>query len=153
MINDPHGQSRPVRQAGRYLRITRLCGIGAILIGIAGLLGWIFEQAILNSIVPGLKPIAISASLVFITLGLLEWAAGRSQLTRRTALLLFIPAALMVVFGVLEVITLVTGLPVSIEDAILKRSPALFQNSQTHIAPAASVLVLLIVAPLPSGGA
>lgn len=59
-----------VRSASNlFLRMARLCGVGSVFIGISGLLGWIFDIAVLTSIIPGYKRMAISMSLIAILLG------------------------------------------------------------------------------------
>ncbi|MHB9134575.1 MAG: sensor histidine kinase [Armatimonadota bacterium] len=125
-------------------RIAQLCGLAAMLIGIFGLLGWIFVLPVLNSIIPGYKPIAISASIVFFLLGFVEFFAARRLLQRAMAIVLLGMALVLTLFGLLETITLVTQRDVSLEDLILRRSPQLFANPNTQIAPVAGILVLLI---------
>lgn len=130
--------------ADPYLRIARWCGIVAILIGISGIFGWVFGIPALNSIVPGLKPIAISAAIASILLGGVQFFIARAPLRRPVNILLLGIALFITLFGLLEIISLVPGVDVSIEDAVLRHYPALFANPNAHIAPAAAILVFLL---------
>jgi len=118
--------------------------VGTALIGVAGLLGWIFRIPVLNSIIPGLKPIAISASIVFILLGGVQCFITRGLHHRGMAWLLLVVSLLITLFGLLEVIKLIFGTDISLEDAVLRHYPSYFFNPKAHIAPAASALVFLI---------
>lgn len=103
-----------------YQRTARYSGAGAILIGVSGLLGWIFRISALTSIIPGLKPIAISASIVFIFLGSVLFLAAADLCHPRRQRVLMGVALFTTLFGLLEIIHLITGTPVSLEDAILR---------------------------------
>jgi len=127
-----------------YLRTVRICAAGSILIGVSGILGWIFGIPELNSIIPGLKPFAISASLVFLALGIVQFLSASAPCRHGRMLIFLGVTGIITLFGLLEIIQLITGVLVSIEDAILRHYPALFNNPNAHIAPIAMVLVLLI---------
>lgn len=128
----------------RYPRIARLCGAGVIIIGISGLLGWIFNIPELNSIIPGYKPIAISAAIVFILLGTAQLVIAGPHISRISSTICFGITIFVTLFGLLETLQLLTGLPVSLEDAILRHYPTLFANPNTQISPVAGLLAFLI---------
>lgn len=128
----------------RSLRIVRLCGLIVMAIGVSGLLGWILGNLVLNSIYPGYKPIAVSAAIIFILLGGVQVLVTYPPLHRGVTLLLFALTLGATVFGLLEIIHLVTGADVTIENAILRQYPALYSDPNAHISPVAGVLVWLI---------
>ncbi|HEY3415553.1 MAG TPA: PAS domain S-box protein [Armatimonadota bacterium] len=138
------GQQQGRDADGIDLRIARICGVATFIIGCAGILGWVTGVMALSSIFPGYKPIAISASLVFLLLGGVQFLAARPRLPRDMGIVLLVVSALVVLFDLFEVIQLITGALVSIEDAILRHYPMRFANPDTHIAPAASMLVFFI---------
>jgi len=129
--------------ANPYARIAWWCGVGAVGIGIAGLLGWIFNLPVLTSIVPGLKPIAVSAAIAFLLLGIIQLGMARPR-SRVASIVLFCLALLLTLFGLLEIIYLVTGSDVSIEDAILRHYPGALANPNAHIAPVAGIFIFLL---------
>ena len=137
-------EQTPARLIPSYRRVAQWCGVGTLLIGISGLLGWIFGIPELNSIIPGLKPIAVSASIVFILLGGVQFLAARVLLRRTAAIVLLGITLFITLFGLLEIIYLVTGVYLTIEDAVLRHYPSLFANQNAHTSPAAGVLVFLI---------
>ena len=104
--------------ADPYLRLARWCGMGAVLIGISVILGWMFGTPALNAILPGLKPIAVSAAIAFILLGSVQLLLACAPLPRGVCMFLLGIALLVTVFGLLEIVYLVTGVDVSLEDAI-----------------------------------
>ncbi|HOS44693.1 MAG TPA: hypothetical protein PK794_13470, partial [Armatimonadota bacterium] len=112
----------------RRYRIARLCGAGAILIGLTGLLGWLTGNAVLTSIVPGYKPIAITVSVLVLMLGGLLVLAARPPMPRPLAGLGLAITAAVAVFTLLEILLLLTGINPTIEDALLRLFPALHQN-------------------------
>jgi signal transduction histidine kinase len=128
----------------KYERLARLCGLVAMLIGISGLLGWSFNLPVLHSIVPGYKPIAISASMLFLFLGGFQLISTRRSLTRITAGILLAFTLFIILVALLEIIDLLFGTRLSIEDAILRQYPVIYQNPDALISPVASVLVLLL---------
>ncbi|OPZ82864.1 MAG: Phytochrome-like protein cph1 [bacterium ADurb.Bin429] len=132
----------------RRYRTARLCGAGAILIGLSGLFGWITARAIFNSIVPGYKPIAITASVLSLLLGGVLLLMARERLARSLAGILLVITAIVAIFTLLEIFLLLTGINLTIEDAILQRFPALFQNPDVHISPVASTLMFVIAVAL-----
>lgn len=125
-------------------RIAQWCAVMAMLIGVSGLLGWIFNVPLLNSIIPGSKPIAISAAISFIILGCAQLVLTRTTLSRGAGIMLFGVSLFMTLFGLLEIVYLVTGFEVSFEDLILKHYPVLFHNPDANISPVAGMLVFLI---------
>ena len=131
-------------EAGDDGRVARWCGAMAALIGIAGLIGWYFTLPVLKSIVPGYKPIAISAAIVFILLGEVQFFAARAPLRREVSISLLIVALLITLFGLLEIVQLATGMNVTIEDAILKYYPTLYADPDVHISPVAGIFVFLL---------
>jgi len=128
----------------RNLLIARFCGLGAMFIGIAGMAGWIFNIPALNSIIPGYKPIAISATILFVILGGVQLLLTHPRLSPVVRLFLLAVTLFVTLFGLLEIVQTVTGAPVSIEDAILRHYPALFANPDANISPVAGLLVFLI---------
>ncbi|MHB9130229.1 MAG: sensor histidine kinase [Armatimonadota bacterium] len=130
--------------ANPYLRLARICGVSAILIGISGILGWVLGIPVLNSVIPGYQPIVISTSLVFILLGGGLFFITRPWLPRSLSITFLIVALAITIFGLLEVIKLITGVDVSLENVILRHYPSLFNNPTFHISPVTGVLVLLI---------
>jgi len=126
-----------------YTIIARLCGAGAAVIGIAGLLGWILDLPVLSSIVPGYKPIAISMSIIVILLGGAQVFIAR-RVSSGLASILSIITLFITLFGLLEIIQLLTGLNATIENEILRRYPALYIQPDAHISPVAGILTFLI---------
>lgn len=124
--------------------VTRICGVVAVLIGAFGIIGWIFRIPLLTSIFPEYKPIAISASVCFILLGSVQFLATRARLSRGVGVILLGITAIITLFGLAETISLLTGLPVSIDDGYFRLYPVLFSNKLAHISPAAGIFILLI---------
>jgi len=126
------------------LLVERVCGIGAMVIGLAGLLGWAFAVPALTSIISGYKPIAVSAAISVILLGGVQWLITIPRLSRAfSAVLLFI-TLILTLFGLLEIIYLLTGFNLTIEDAFLRHVPVLYANPLAHISPVAGILVFLL---------
>ena len=135
-----HGQQATnVNSAGRADR-----AIAAILIGVSGLLGWVFHLPVLNSILPGEKPIAISAALLFMLLGGVQYALTYPSLQRGVLLILLCLTLFTTLFGLSEIVSLLTGMSTTIEDVFLRHFPALFADRNAHISPIAGMLVFLI---------
>ncbi len=132
----------------RRYRIARLCGAGAILIGLTGLLGWLTGNAVLTSIVPGYKPIAITVSVLVLMLGGLLVLAARPPMPRPLAGLGLAITAAVAVFTLLEILLLLTGINPTIEDALLRLFPALHRNPEVQISPVASTLLCCIAVAL-----
>ncbi|MHB9105421.1 MAG: PAS domain S-box protein [Armatimonadota bacterium] len=124
-------------------RIAQLCGVGAILIGSSGLLGWMLDIPALNRIIPGYKPIAVSMSMIAILLGGVQILLAR-RLSRWAAAVLLVVPLFIAVFGLLEIILLVTGINLTIEDAMLRQYPALDAHPDARISPVAGILSFLI---------
>ena len=138
-----NGSERSDNMPSPSVRVAQLCGAGAILIGTLGLLGWLFDAPALSSIVPGYKPIAISMSIIAILLGGVQVLLAR-PLSRRVAAVLLVIPLFIVVFGLLEIILLVAGVDITIENAILRHYPRLYSLPDVHISPVASILSFLI---------
>lgn len=137
-----HSQTQTTKD--RLLRIARWAGIGSAFIGIVGLLGWIFGIQPLTSIVPGYKPIAISAAILFVLLGVVQYLITRMPPARWIPYILLGLTLFATLFGFLEIVYLVTGLNLSIEDLFLRQYPVLNRNPQAHISPIAGILVFFI---------
>ena len=126
-----------------YRRVARWCGVGTLCIGASSLLGRAFALPFLFSFIPGYQPIAVSAALICLLLG---GALYLMTSPRRRGVLRVLLGGVGVVtlFTLLEVIQLVTGARVGIDENIFLHYPRLIVNPPTRISPAASVLFLLI---------
>ena len=142
-FHNPVGSQTPSMRHKSYCRLARICAVAAILIGIAGMLGWILRIPVLTSIVPTYKPIAISAAILFVLLGGVQWLACPLR-HRGLGILLLCITLFVTLFGLSEFIFLVTGIDVTIEDAILRQFPTLEKIRDIHIAPVAGILLFFI---------
>jgi PAS domain S-box-containing protein len=123
--------------------LARGCGAAAIVLGLMGLLGWVLHVPILTNLIPGTKSIAYSAAINFILLGMIIWFAADAFLPRRRAAGLLVLSLLATLFGCLELLQVITRLPVSLEDHVLRLLPLLYADPRVHIAPGAMALIFL----------
>lgn len=124
--------------------LARWPGLLVMLIGLSGLLGWVFGLPVLTSIVPGYTPMAISVSLIFTILGGVHLFLARSGRSSRGMGLLLGITLLITLFGLSEIIFIITGINVTMEDALLRLFPELAVSPQAHIAPITGVLVCFL---------
>lgn len=115
-----------------------------MLVGLFGLLGWVLDLPVLNSIIPGYKPIAPSAAILFVILGLVQILSVRGPRSRVAGFILLGVSLLVTLFGSLEIFYLLTGVDVSIEDLVLRQYPSVLANPNANISPVAGILVFLI---------
>lgn len=137
-------QPEAMAERNTFTRPARLCGAAAMFIGVSGLLGWLFSIPWLTSVIPGTKPIAISMAFFAVMLGAIQWLLTRSRLPRTLIAVLLSATTIIILFDVLQIIDLLTGVDASIENRILRQYPALTQDIDVFISPVASVLTGLI---------
>lgn len=125
------------------LRVAWLCGLGAAVFGLAGILGWLINLPVLHSIIPGYTPIAFSMAIIAVLLGGVQMLLCR-PLPRPATVALLVLTAFITVFSLLEVILLITGIDLTIENALLRRFPALYSQPNVHISPVAGIIVFFI---------
>jgi PAS domain S-box-containing protein len=153
------GEDKPEKQFLDYRRVVIFCGLATALTGILGLAGLLFGLPLLTSVLPGLKPIALSAAIAWIILGLSLVEFVNSPFNRRMrnlviAIVFFVTAA-----SALELPLNILGSHFLTEPLFIKAGDALSPLPSTPISPLAvfiillsssSLLLLLAFSPIPN---
>ena len=129
---------------GSFLRRVSLFGAaGAILIALLGLLGYVPGLGLLGSVHEGYVPMAPSTAISFIVLGgVLLWMTLRS-LSDASLVLFGALAALVSLFGALEVGGHFTGRDLNFEDALVPSAGYLGEIPIARMSPATGAAFLL----------
>jgi len=79
----------------RYAALSRLCGVGVLLLGLVVLAGWAFDIPRLKSVLPGLVSMKANTALGFILSGLALWlkAEGGKRKAERGISLASVPSS------------------------------------------------------------
>ena len=128
-------------------RIAALCSIGAVLLGAAGLAGWGLGLPFLTRIVAGYKAIAPSVAVSLIMLGSvqLRMAAG---VGRRERVVWAAVVGLIFLFGALEVIGLLVGADLNLEDAMTQCIARVSSVPFQTMSPVAGAILFLVGAAM-----
>jgi PAS domain S-box-containing protein len=126
-----------------YPALGVTCGLAAALMGILGLVGLVFGIQVLTSVFPGLKPIALSASLAWIILGfvlaaraLRPWDGVMQRAASAVVLLIAVVCAL-------ELPLNLAGTHFMAETFLIRTGDVIFPVPSTPISPLAVILILL----------
>lgn len=129
-------------------RVASLSAAGAVLLGIAGLAGWGLRLPRLTRILPQYKAIAPSVAVALVILGviLLRQARGRRGSVERT--LAAVVAALISLFGLLEIIGFFVGADLNREDALTGYLAQSLSIPFETMSPVAGALLFLVGAAM-----
>jgi PAS domain S-box-containing protein len=124
-------------------RVATLCGAGAALLGIAGLVGWGFGTPVLTRIAAGYKAIAPSVAVFLIILGLVlrrlaAGGAGRRERVVSAAVVGFIS-----LYGLLDFIGFLVGADLNREDALTQYLASVSSVPFETMSPVAGALLFL----------
>lgn len=98
--------------------VTTLCGAAAALLGLLGVVGWIFGSRLLGGLSPAYFPMAPSTALVFMLLGTILALHGGEPQSRRGAVLAVALVGLVTVFGLLEAVGFFIGTDLTYEELL-----------------------------------
>ncbi len=128
--------------------IATLCGLGAVLLGVAGLVGWIFRINFLIRIAPGFKGIApvIATFLIFLGLILLRLTTGHIGKSER--LLWAAVAGFISLYSFLDPIGFVVGADPNFEDALTAYLTKVSSIPFETMSPIAGALMFLLGAAM-----
>ncbi len=123
-------------------RITLAVGLITAAIGALGLLGLASGVTAFTSVLPGYKPIAVSAAIIWIFLGIvLVLHATRGQ-TGKLVLAVQVILAGIAIIEATELVFSLMGTHTFIELLSVRAGSALLGNPTTPISPAASALII-----------
>ncbi|MFA4876016.1 MAG: PAS domain S-box protein [Methanoregula sp.] len=133
----PRDRNSPFRDTG----VT--CGLAVALIGLLGLAGLWFGIPLLTSVLPGLKPIAISACLAWIVLGLVLAICAYRLPEGRIWLAVSALVLLIIVLSAMEIPMNIMGGHIFVETLLIRSGDAVFATSLTPISPLAAILLFI----------
>jgi len=129
---------------GSFLRRVSVFGAaGAILIALFGLLGYVPGLGLLGSVRKGYIPMAPSTAVSFIVLGGILLALALRPLSGASRVLLGAVAALVSLFGALEVAGHFTGRDLNFEDALVPAAGYLGEIPVARMSPSTGALFFL----------
>ena len=137
-------------------RITIASGLVTAAIGGLGLIGLAFGIIAFTSVLPGFKPIALSAALIWIFLGIVLAVNTIRPIGGGRALIVRLALAGIVIIEAYEFLSSLTGGHSFFESISIQAGSALFATPTTPISPAASGLIIaagsaLLLLFFPSG--
>ncbi len=130
-------------QSSFLRRVSILGAAGAIIIASIGLLGYVPGLGLLGSVHEGYIPMAPSTAISFIVLGGILLALTRAALPRAIPMVLIFLAALVSLFGALEVAGHFTGRDLNFEDALVPSAGYLGEIPIARMSPATGAAFLL----------
>jgi len=125
-----------------YTRVTCWCAAGVILLALCGIAGWTIAPLLWASGLPGMKPMAPSAAVLLLLMGLLLLGYQRHRHAVWYQLPAIILATLISFFTLVETYAKLSSTGTSLEESILHRIPA-WNTSIAFISPMAAVLIYL----------
>ncbi|NMB79401.1 MAG: PAS domain S-box protein [Methanomicrobiales archaeon] len=125
----------------RALIIT--CGLGTVLIGILGIIGLRFGIPLLSSVLPQLKPIAFSACLAWMVLGLVLACSVYRPLKGLAGNICLAIIVLLAVFSAIELPLNLMGSHFVADTVLTRIGDSFFTSPSTPISPLAALLILL----------
>ncbi len=142
--NAEKGGARHGYNRGRLLvRVAVLGATGAIIVALMGLLGYVPGLGFLGSVREGYIPMAPSTSISFLVLGGILLAMTWRSLPETNLVLFTSPAALVSLFGALEVAGHLTERDLNFEDALVPNAGHLGEIPIARMSPSTGALFFI----------
>jgi PAS domain S-box-containing protein len=129
---------------GSFLRRVWIAGAaGAVIVAVMGLLGYVPGLGVLGSVRPDYIPMAPSTAISFIVLGGILLVLTRRSLSGASLIFLGALAALVSLFGLLEVAGYFAGMELNFEDVLVPSAGHLGEIPIGRMSPATGAAFLL----------
>ena len=124
--SDLHGHTQPIPTPTLHIHpITLVAAMTSIFVGLAVLVGWVFEVTVLKSVLPDLASMKASSAVSFILLGSALWLSIAGKPGRPLAIMGRVAALAAALIAAASLLDFATGADIGIDDLM-------FTNHQTE---------------------
>jgi PAS domain S-box-containing protein len=135
------------RRAPAYGGLSRSAGAAVMAIGYLVIIGWLFDAAVLKSVIPGAMPMHFSTALAFIFTGAALWLAGGENPSFRERAVAHCCAGLSALLAGVSLSEYLFGWNVGIDEALVRDVPGVAQSGR--MSPQVALGNLLVAVSLP----